>query len=83
MKSKLTVTLIALALAVVSTAAVTNSASAERYNHRVARYDRAAYWERPDWWRYWQLKRLYHQRQGYVPDYRECFPGACRDNPYY
>lgn len=23
------------------------------------------------------------RRDGYLPDYRLCFPGACRDNPYY
>jgi hypothetical protein len=38
---------------------------------------------RPDWYRRWQLRRLYGQPQGYVPDNHLCFPGACQDNPYY
>jgi hypothetical protein len=48
-----------------------------------AQYVGSSYDQRPDWYRRWQLRRLYRQRQGYVPDHRACFPGACQDNPYY
>jgi hypothetical protein len=65
-------TLLALAFAISTTAALARSRDcAKPYDHR------------PDWYRVWQLDRLYNQRDGYYPDYRGCFPGLCRDDPHY
>ena len=84
--------LLALAFATPTTASLAQPRPPDPYDDsHAARFvdPAAAYeypeWNRrsPDWYRRWQLHRLYHQREGYLPDYRVCFPGACRDNPYY
>jgi len=57
---------------------------AEHYNHAARFSERGPPASpHPDWWRRWQLNRLYHQPPDYLPDDRACFPGACRDNPNY
>lgn len=83
MKSKMTTLLLASALAVATTVALAGSSQCKRHycfsdatrvNDRAANYD---YYEE------WRHRRLYDQHDGYYPDYRGCFPGICRDNPYY
>jgi hypothetical protein len=83
MQSKMTTLLLASALAISTTAVLAGSLNHK--NRDAARFDdrAGAYEYRPDWYRVWQLNRLYRQREGYLPDYRGCFPGVCRDNPYY
>jgi hypothetical protein len=82
MKSKMTTLLLASALAGAATAALAGSPYCK---HHYCRSDGARVYERPtfDSWSEWRYRRLYHQRDGYYPDYRGCFPGFCRDNPYY
>ena len=83
MQSKMTTLLLASAFAISTTATVAGSLHPK--NRDVVRLDDRAgsYDHRPDWFRVWQLNRLYGQREGYLPDYRGCFPGICRDNPFY
>jgi hypothetical protein len=85
MKAKLTTLLLASVFAITAGAAFAQYPPGEQYDGPRARmhYPSADYYQRPDWYRRWLLKRLYHQPPGYAPDYRTCFPGACRDNPYY
>jgi len=85
MKTKSKALLLASVFAIVAGAAAAENLRAERYDYPGSRWygPPIADNHRPDWYRRWQLKRLYHQPPGYAPDYRNCFPGACRDNPYY
>jgi hypothetical protein len=76
MRSKITILLLVSAFASTTTAALAGSLHAKR--HDVAYFN-----DRDMTLRKWQLHRLYGQREGYLPDYRGCFPGSCRDNPYY
>jgi hypothetical protein len=77
MKSRITILLLVSAFAMTMTAALAGSRHLKRYDN-AARVD-----DRDMTLRKWQLNRLYGQRDGYSPDYRGCFPGVCRDNPYY
>jgi hypothetical protein len=77
MRSKITILLLASAFAVATTAALAGSLHPKR--HGDAAYSN----DRDMTLRKWQLNRLYGQRDGYLPDYRGCFPGVCRDYPYY
>jgi hypothetical protein len=81
MKSTTTTLLLASALAIAASAAFAGSS----HCHGRYCYDTARVHYRPtfDSWSEWRYRRLYHQRDGYYPDYRGCFPGICRDNPYY
>jgi hypothetical protein len=78
MKSKMTILLLMSAFAIATTGTFAQPLPAERHRSRAV-----AYHEHPEWYQRWLLNRLYKQREGYVPDYRQCFPGACRDNPRY
>jgi hypothetical protein len=82
MMSKTTTLLLASTLAVAASTAFAGSSHCHgRYcNGNAARVH---YRENYDSWSEWRYRRLYHQRNGYYPDYRGCFPGVCRDNPYY
>jgi hypothetical protein len=82
MKLRLMTLLLASAFAIAATAAVAGSSYCK---HHYCYSDSARAYERPtyDSWSEWRYRRLYHQRNGYYPDYRGCFPGVCRDNPYY
>jgi hypothetical protein len=82
MKLRWTTLLLASAFAMAATAAVAGSSYCKRH---YCYSDSARVYERPtyDSWSEWRYRRLYHQRNGYYPDYRGCFPGVCRDNPYY
>jgi hypothetical protein len=81
--------LLALASAISMTALIPTAFAqyypAQPYNDAAVRFAErgAPVSARPDWWRRWQLRRLYSEPQGYVPDSRGCTPGACRDNPNY
>jgi hypothetical protein len=82
MKSKITILLLMSAFAIAATDAV--GQTQRHHRHPVRFNDRAvAFDDQPEWYQKWLLNRLYHQPEGYVPDYRGCFPGACRDNPRY
>jgi hypothetical protein len=85
MKANLTTLLLASVFAINAGAAVAKNLPVEQsdgprawWYHTPVPVD-----HRPEWYQRWLLKRLYHQPPGYAPDYRTCFPGACRDNPYY
>lgn len=83
MKSKMTTLLVAAALAVTTTATLAGSSHCKRhycYGFAAHVNDHAASY---DYYNEWRYRRLYEQRDGYYPDYRRCFPGVCRDNPYY
>jgi hypothetical protein len=77
MSSKITILLLVSAFAFTTTAALAGARHSKRHNY-AARIDDGDMSVRK-----WQLNRLYRQRDGYLPDYRGCFPGVCRDNPYY
>jgi hypothetical protein len=83
MKSKITILLLMSAFAIAATDAVAQPP--QRHHRHPARFnDRAvASDDQPEWYQKWLLNRLYNQPEGYLPDYRGCFPGACRDNPRY
>jgi hypothetical protein len=89
MKSRRTVLLLASAIAITAGTAFAQSSPAAQYQGPEAglahaRYLTVQYYtHRPDWYRRWQLRRLYREPRGYTPDYRLCSPGACQDNPYY
>jgi hypothetical protein len=99
MKSKVTILLLLMsAFAIGATATVAEPLPAHKHHRHPAHFgDRAVafeeqpggwyenprWYEQPGWYERWQQNRLYGQRNGYWPDYRGCFPGACRDNPRY
>jgi hypothetical protein len=85
MKSKITILLLMSAFAIAASATVAEPLRTQRHHRHPARFnDRAvAFDEQPEWYQKWLLNRLYNQPEGYSPDYRGCFPGACRDNPRY
>jgi hypothetical protein len=82
MKSMMTTLLLASALAIATTSALAGSSYCKRH---YCRGDSARVYERStyDSWSEWRYRRLHNQHDGYYPDYRGCFPGVCRDNPYY
>jgi hypothetical protein len=80
MKSKITILLLMSAFAIPATNAV---AQPRHHRHPARVIDHAAAFDQAEWYQKWMLNRLYNQPEGYVPDYRGCFPGACRDNPRY
>ena len=77
MRSKTAILFLVSAFAFTTTAALAGPLHAKRHG------DAAYFNDRDMTLRKWQLNRLYGQREGYSPDYRGCFPGSCRDNPYY
>jgi hypothetical protein len=84
MKSKITILLLMSAFAIAATDAVAQPPQRHHHRHPARFNDRAvASDDQPEWYQKWLLNRLYNQPEGYLPDYRGCFPGACRDNPRY
>lgn len=82
MKSKIAILLLVSAFSVAATATVAQPLTTH-HRHPARLNDHPTFGDQPEWYQKWLLNRLYSQREGYSPDYRLCFPGACRDNPRY
>jgi len=79
--SSVRIVMLASAVAVATTAAVAEPPGAARDNSAAALFSgRTAI---SNHHKGWYRASIFHRRDGYLPDHRLCFPGACRDNPYY
>ena len=81
MKWKVTALLLASTLAIATTAALAKPPRGKHHHRYAARVDHRA--TAFDYYANRQHRTVFDRPDGYWPDHRLCFPGACRDNPHY
>jgi hypothetical protein len=83
MRCSVRVALMASAVAIATLAAFAEPVRAESYEAALFRGHIVTSDHYRGHHRGWHRASIFHRREGYLPDHHLCFPGACRDNPYY